>query len=126
MELLQDTYSRKGTIYKKVIRNDKAAIYEQYMDNRLVGYEVFIIRIQREFTFPNGTVNPEKESFPGDSQWGNSAWSYCTLKSAQKRYDEITKGILRPEYPMVINDKLVIKTETRGRPIKKLMKVTII
>ena len=91
MELLKETYNKNGTFYTLVKRNNKAAIYSQKdSDGLLIGYEVFEVKIQPSFIFPGtSTVNPEKERFPGNEDFGKFAWSYCTETKALEKYNEI-------------------------------------
>jgi len=126
---LQETYKKNNTSYTLVKRNDKAAMYKQFLPDGLhIGYEVFIIKVQPEFRFPNGVVNPTKEKFPGNNDFGKIAWSFKTIKCAEERYSEITNGILRPEKPKVVKeDKPKGKKRKRGRPRKypKNKKLTV-
>lgn len=119
MEKLQETYHKNGTDYTLEKRNDKAAMYKHFQDGLHIGYEVFLVKVQPEFKFPNGTVNPEKEAFPGNEMFGKTAWAFTSLELSNKRYDEITNGVLRPERPKI--EKPIVpkgKKRKRGRPRK--------
>lgn len=121
VEPLQETYSRNGTNYKKIAVGQKAAMYQQFMPNGTpIGIEVFVLRVQPEFRFPNGTINPSKIAFPSSESGGSWMWSYSTLASAQKRYDEIENGILKPVYDEEKEEKVKKPKGTgkRGRPRK--------
>ena len=131
-EKLPETISKHGMNYKLLKRNDKAAIYSQYTKEGLhVGYEVFIVKVQPEFKFPNGVINPAKESFPSSEMFGKTAWAYMAKKEslalAENRYDEITNGILRPVKEEIEPEELDIPKvkRGRGRP-KKLRKVNTV
>jgi hypothetical protein len=110
--------------YKLLNRNDKAAIYEQFTAEGLhVGYEVFIVKIQQAFKFPNGVENPACEAFPSNESFGHWAWTYMApeIKDAEKRYEEITQGILKPIVEKVEKEVPVSKKgikRLRGRPAK--------
>ena len=118
MEKLQETYSKHGMKYTLLKRNDKAAIYKQFTAEGLhVGYEVFAVKVQKEFTFPNGVICPEKEAFPSNESFGNWAWAYMAKeeKMANERYDEITNGVLKPVYEEVEPEIIDINRPKRGR-----------
>jgi hypothetical protein len=90
--LLEKDFEKGQYRYQQIKRDDKRAIYSQTYKpaNKIVGYEVFRIRIGNEFTFPGTTtVCPSKEQYPSNESFGGCAWSYCTLKAAGKKYDEL-------------------------------------
>jgi hypothetical protein len=92
MQLLKTDFIAKGTVYKQIARNDKAAIYEiRRVKGTNKGYEVFKIRVAKAHTWPNGNHTPEHESYPGDEQFGKIAWYFMELNGAQKRFEEISK-----------------------------------
>jgi len=132
-EKLPEQIRKHGNDYKLVKRNDKAAMYAQYTNEGLhIGYEVFIVKVNPSFTFPNGTVNPAKEAFPYDEAFGNWAWCYMPKNEAEalERYDEITNGIL---HPVSENIEPIIEEEnkpkrSRGRPAKNpgVVKVPVV
>lgn len=95
MELLKETYTKNGTVYNLVNRNDKAAIYSQKdLNGLLIGFEVFEVKIQKAFQFPGTTkINPEKEKFPGNEDFGHFAYSYITKETAMKKYLELSTKI---------------------------------
>jgi hypothetical protein len=94
MELLKETYIKNGTNYNLIKRNDKAAIYSQKdSSGLLIGFEVFKIKIQKSFQFPGTTIiNPEKQKFPGNEDFGHFAWSYITEPVAMKKFDELSNN----------------------------------
>lgn len=93
-EKLKESYSKKNCDYTLVKRNDKAAIYSMKYKNTdlIVGYDVFMVKIQPEIKWPNGTVSPSKEAFPCSESWGVWAFSYDKLETAENKYDEITNN----------------------------------
>jgi hypothetical protein len=82
--------------YQLVKRNDTAAIYARKRENKVLGYEVFQIKvIPKGFTykFPNGTtktVEDDTEQYPSTSQFGITAWSPATLDRANVYFDKLT------------------------------------
>jgi hypothetical protein len=90
MKKLPEQYLRNGYLYKLVRRDEKKALYSQSYDNIPVGYEVFKIRVQRaRFSQIIGTYIPAHERFPGNSDFGRSAWAIIDLNDALIRYDNI-------------------------------------
>lgn len=88
-----------GYLYQVLERNENAAIYEQYQDGILIGYEVYRIIIDKEKTIQSKGVTyhyPEREHLPTKQQFGYLAWAYyCfsqpekALKLAYERYNSI-------------------------------------
>jgi hypothetical protein len=48
-----------------------------------VRYEVVLIRVQKEHTWPTGVTTPEKEAYPGSTSWGRFGHTCFTLPEAQ-------------------------------------------
>lgn len=97
MEKLNEKIKYKGFIYNKVKRNNFKAIYSQHniddCGNEIlepIGYEVFRISVLKEGEL-FGIYYPEREKFPADRDFGVTAWSYRTLASAEKKYEEINE-----------------------------------
>jgi hypothetical protein len=49
-----------------------------------VRYEVVLIRVQKEHTWPTGVTTPEKEAYPGSTAWGRFGQTCYTLPEAQE------------------------------------------
>lgn len=116
-EKLKEKYHKNGTDYELVKRNDLAAMYKQFLNGVQIGYEVFVVKIQPSFTFPNGTINPSKEGFPSNENFGKTAWSFNSIEKSNERYEEITKGIIHPERIKIEKEIPKVK-RGRGRPRK--------
>ena len=57
--------------YTQVERTGDLAIFTQtHKTSGHQRYEVVLIRIQKEHTWPNGNITPEKEAYPGSTSWG--------------------------------------------------------
>lgn len=70
--------------YAQVERTGDIAIFTQtHKASGRVRYEVVVIRIQKEHTWPNGTTTPEKEAYPGSTSWGRLGQTCFTLSEAQ-------------------------------------------
>lgn len=101
IEPLPQTKKKNGYAYTLVERNEKAAIYsmvnEQYPEDTSVAYEVCKIVhtnaavIQQKSGKKKGMWYhyPPAEKFPGNEDFGKTAWTYLSLENAQKKYKEI-------------------------------------
>ena len=69
---------KNGFTYTKVLRDGRKAIYRQTYCENLEYFEVFIVRESRERIFAGNTF-PVKEQFPGNEDFGKTAWSCRTL-----------------------------------------------
>lgn len=94
--------------YKQIQRNDTAAIYSRNRNEKVLGYEVFHIKIiPKGFTykFPNGTtkiIEDDTEQYPSTSQFGLSAWATTNLDRSNFYYQQITnKGTIFDVKPVV-------------------------
>lgn len=68
-------------------------IYEQYSDEGvLIGHEVFVPRIQKnDIKAPTGYIIPAGEKFPGDREFGISAWSITSRERAFDKAQELVE-----------------------------------
>jgi hypothetical protein len=83
--------TKNGCFYNQVHRSANAAIYSlRYSPSKsIVGYEVFKITVSKPWTLPDGTVIPEQEHFPSNEEIGGIGFSYDTIKSAMKKFEEL-------------------------------------
>lgn len=98
---LPETKKKHGYEYTLVKRSPKAAIYKQ-VDPTIPegvgdGYEVFEISISNPCTLVDKRTDrvydyPAKEKFPGDGDFGKTAWAFNTLEFAQVCFKEINEG----------------------------------
>jgi hypothetical protein len=65
-----------------VERTDKKAMYKRWDDV----YEVFRIKISKEKIL-FGKTYPRREVYPGNEDFGSTAWCFKDEKLASKRYD---------------------------------------
>lgn len=80
-EPLPREYS-KGSIDCKIkARKGKWALVEQYIDEKLVGYEVFKIQILKGSIF--NKEYKARERPPASSHWGVFGWSYPVEQYAE-------------------------------------------
>jgi hypothetical protein len=70
--------------YAQVEREGDMAIFSQeHKASGHVRYEVVLIRVQPEHTWPTGITTPEKEAYPGSTSWGRLGHTCFTLPEAQ-------------------------------------------
>jgi hypothetical protein len=70
--------------YAQVEREGDIAIFTQeHKASGQVRYEVVLIRVQKEHTWPTGVTTPEKEAYPGSTSWGRFGHTCFTLPEAQ-------------------------------------------
>ena len=85
-----------GSHYKLLRRSERSAVYKQYIDGILVGYEVYSpITIRKEEVF-KGVTYPLREIIPSESSWGISSWSlgsYYTEEEAIAYFENKDKEL---------------------------------
>jgi hypothetical protein len=106
MVKLAKKIEKNGYEYTMVERSTKAAVYEQRNikeeTDTSVSYEVFQITKTKPYsltakktkTWKEGDVlkvydYPESEKFPGNEDFGKTAWSYMNKSSAMAKFNEI-------------------------------------
>jgi len=77
MNLIPQEYTKHGFTFKVLVRNGKAAIYEQWKAGRLWAYEVCRVRVvaAREM---HGRSLPASERLPSDEDFGVHGKTYST------------------------------------------------
>jgi hypothetical protein len=105
VEPLPQEKSKNGYLYKLVKRTKKAAMYEQIIEKecngdvgRTVGFEVFQIIVGKAYSLiqKNGKKKgevyhyPPMEKFPGNEDFGKTAWAYTVLETAKEKFKEIS------------------------------------
>jgi hypothetical protein len=82
MQKLKLEYHKNERRLVQMKRTNKIAMYAVYPEygNTLYGYEVICILIRPIEKTPSGRVYPEREAYPGNEQWGKSAWSFGILQ----------------------------------------------
>lgn len=87
MITLHEQFTKNGFSYKLMKRSAKKAIYAQYLDNLLVGYEVIKIRVHPpRYNHFLGRHEPESEIYPSNEEWGKWAWTERTIEEAYERF----------------------------------------
>jgi hypothetical protein len=65
------------------LESNKSLFCQTHKASSCERYEVVKIRIEAEHTWPNGSVSPEREAYPGANSWGTLAWTCFTLPETQ-------------------------------------------
>ena len=83
MQPLETTFDLGNYRHTQLYREGMWAIYEQrHKEADVMRYEVIRIRIAPEKVWPNGSVTPEREAYPGSSVWGRDGWTCFTRQEA--------------------------------------------
>ena len=97
METLALEKRRGVYTHKFVKRNQHVAMYETLIDNgEIIGYEVFLIRVQKPKTFSMAGVDielKEKELFPTNEMFGAGAYAPSTLEKAEHYFYLLTARV---------------------------------
>ncbi len=88
MNHLLDTLRKNGFTYTQVLREGNKAIYEQSITRKLKYFEVFVIRTRPERLL-KGKLILGGEVFPGNEDFGKTAWSYRTYEKALLKFNSI-------------------------------------
>ncbi len=81
---LKNQIRKNGFLYTLVERTDEKAIYAQ--EN--YAFEVFKVKLSKPHPKAQNDLDNYDlvEKFPGDEDFGKSAWTFRTLEAAEKRY----------------------------------------
>ena len=90
MKPLSDILRKNGFTYTLVLREGQSCIYEQSVAEKTAYYEVFIVQVRPQETI-KGKMLPNREVFPGNEDFGVTAWSCRTLDDAMKRFEKLKK-----------------------------------
>jgi len=89
MEKLSEIIKKNGFQYHLVERTKDKAIYSQLTGNKIESYEVFKIKVQEESKVIIACIErhfKHKEVFPGNEDFGKTAWCYRSKKFAMEHY----------------------------------------
>ena len=115
MESLPLEYKKYGYTHKQVDRHGDVAIYSQFGDNKDIPlvYIVFLI-FKQEASNIYGRDYPAKEIVPGNSYWGQYAFTCYTLERARIRADELKKRDKSNVINVTANNANAIETDPFG------------
>ena len=90
LKILPETIRKNGYTYVLLRRTSEKALYAQYLRNVLIAFETFKIMVQQSrFSTLLRTIQPPCERFPGNSDFGKTAWSIQNYQDALKKYQEL-------------------------------------
>lgn len=88
MNILPINLRKNGFDYTQILRQGNKAIYEQTYTEIVAYYEVFKIRTQPEKIL-RGNLIQSGEVFPGNEDFGKTAWSFKTLAKAMDKFNSL-------------------------------------
>lgn len=93
-------------IFTQIKRTGNVAVYRrnEVDTNKLIGFEVFVIKTVKAGTvFAKGGTPTENdyESYPGSSSFGKSAWFCVTEDRAMERFDQLVEKNSEPKGPKI-------------------------
>lgn len=83
---------KRGFTYNLVTRQGDVALYEQMLEDTLVGYEVILVQKNTQERILGGVIYPPSEYYPSDNSWGVKGFSFYTLPKAQAKFKEIVEN----------------------------------
>lgn len=90
MQALPIKLSKNGFAYTQICRDDKKAVYRQYVTPEIEYFEVFIIQIRPDINF-TGKLVLGGESYPSNEAFGKTAWTFSSLEKAMTKYNSLPK-----------------------------------
>lgn len=97
MKTLPETKKKNGYTYRKIteekIKDRRYAIYSQEVDGKIIGYELFEIKVAKECEIAGRPVEAH-EVFPSDETFGKTAWSFKTTAECYWKLESIAKRII--------------------------------
>lgn len=106
METLNTTIRKNGFVYELIERSEYFAIYAQYIEDEIIAYEVFRIKIQKPRVGKFAGVEiqfVEKELFPSNEDFGYTAFTCRTLEKAEARLKEMTTAYEMKKHGINLN-----------------------
>ena len=92
MKQLEREIRTNGFLYYQEYRNDKFAIYSQWLDGEIINYELIKIR-KREDRILLGKHYPASEVYPDTKSWGNEGWTFKNFKNAMERLSKYSDNL---------------------------------
>jgi hypothetical protein len=91
MKTLSTELTSKGWSFKQLQRSGNVAIYQRSF-NVMDYYETIIVQERKEYIIAGNTI-PEHEAYPGDEEFGITAWCFVSLESATKKFNQLVEEI---------------------------------
>ncbi len=92
MKPLEEEIKTNGFIYNQEFRNNKFAIYSQWLNNEIIAYELIRIRKNKDRVF-FGKHFEACESYPTNKEWGKLGWTFKNYSDAVKRLTVYSKDL---------------------------------
>jgi hypothetical protein len=84
MQIIETEFEDRTFRYTQLARQGMIALYSQtHKPSGVTRYEVVVLRVAAAHTWPNGSVSPERETYPGATAWGRYGWTFFVLGDAQ-------------------------------------------
>lgn len=84
------TFNKNGYRYNQHVRAANKAIYKQYAGEKLIAYEVVIIKhVPARYEKFLDKEMPAHEKYPTTTQWGIFGWTCKTSKAAHEKYSKL-------------------------------------
>lgn len=91
MKQLATEIKHKGFLYIQEYRNDSYAIYSQWLDNKIIAFELIRIKKNKDREL-FGKLYPASETYPDTKGWGKEGWTFKSYNNAIQRLTEYTTG----------------------------------
>ena len=92
MKRLDKEFTKYGYTFKEYKRQKHTAIYEQYLNDRLVAYEVIVVQSARK-DFDGRGIKKGDESYPTTAQWGVNGFTYAIYGDRSKALNKAIKKL---------------------------------
>lgn len=88
MKTLETEFTKKGWHHQQVAREGQVAIFRRWKDGGLPPH-FEVVRIQQNQEREQfGVTIPAAESYPAETQWGRTGWTFPNLASAESRMSQ--------------------------------------
>jgi hypothetical protein len=96
MQTIATSFKHDGYDFKLVKRNGLMAMFEKKRPHWSFGWwEVVLIQIHAEHTWPSGETSPEREVMPPTVSWGDKGWTFFhkDRDKAESRFEALSKAV---------------------------------
>lgn len=88
---LETEFIQSGYTMRQLKRDGDVALFEQAKGGHVIAYEIVIVQIRPERTFPDGRVTPCREGYPGNEEWGTNGWTILDEDEAKRRFKALVE-----------------------------------
>ncbi|HEY3755309.1 MAG TPA: hypothetical protein VGL42_04090 [Opitutaceae bacterium] len=92
---LAATFECKGWVFRQLCRVGEFCLYSKSKRGAtqpIQSWEIILPNRYPAQTLPSGSILPARETYPGDSQWGQTGWSFSNEGAARVAFAEKTKA----------------------------------